>query len=172
MLNLIPLWAKALILAAIAAALVGAYAMFVNHQREIGRWEVRAEWQAEREEQKDAAIKQAAANAQESQRRLAAQQKAQHDHDEELAAYKRSVADAATALAGLRGRVADLTAIARRGASDTATVADRAAAGAATGMLADLSGRTDAAAEVYASIADASRRAGLQCEREYQSLTP
>ncbi len=56
-LNLLPWWAKLLILAAIVSAIVGAVAAYNHHQRDIGREEVRAEWKAK--DLADAALREA-----------------------------------------------------------------------------------------------------------------
>lgn len=56
LLDLLPLWAKLAILAAIAAVLAGAGAMFVHHERDIGRADVQAKWDAAKVAQQQALI--------------------------------------------------------------------------------------------------------------------
>lgn len=170
-LDLLPNWTKLAIAAVVVGALTAAAAWSVHVQREIGRDEVRAEWSAEKALQGEQALADANANAEETQRRLRAQQEIQHVHDQEVARYERALVDARSARDGLQRRVAELSAAAGRAASDTATADERQAGAAAAAMLADLSRGSDELAEVYARVADASRSAGLQCERDYDALT-
>lgn len=171
MFSILPLWAKAAILAAIMAALYGAFAWFVHHQREIGRDEVRAEWALDREKQKDAAIKQAAANAIETQRRLTAQKEAQDANDKAMVRARADAASATAAASRLRSQLAAYTAAARSASGNPATVSDSTPAAAAIDLLADLYRRADERAGILSEGLDAARAAGLQCERAYDSLT-
>jgi hypothetical protein len=158
------------IYAAIVAAITAGIALFASHERDIGRHEVQAKWDSAIQRQQAEAIAQAQTNAKETLRRMEQQQEAQHDHDAELATYRQTITAANADLDRLHVRVAELTAAARRSASDTATASERAAGTAAAGMLAELSGGAAALAELYARQADSNRRAGLLCERDYDSL--
>jgi hypothetical protein len=156
---------QALMVAAALAAITAGVMWFAHAQREIGRAEVRAEWNAEK-------LAQAEAGAKETQRRLERQGDAQREQAQELARYQRAAADAAAARDGMRQLVDDLEAVVRRGGSVTATADERQAGAAATGMLADVSRGADEMAEIYAREADQSRFAGQLCERSYEALSP
>jgi len=165
-------WLRVLIVAAAVAAAWAAIAGFIHHERDIGRQEVRAEWALDREKQKDAAIAQATANAQETQRRLAAQKEIQDAHDKDLARARADAAGAAVAAGRLRSQIAVYTAAARRAAGNPAAAGDSTPAGDPIGVLADVLGRADKRAGILATYADAARAAGLQCERSYETLSP
>jgi hypothetical protein len=156
-------------------AVVGAVIAIDRHRlgvaRDEGRAEVQSKWNAEREQQKDSALRQAAANAEETARRLRAQKEAQDVHDKEVA-RARADADAARAAAGrLSRQLAEFAAAHRAAARDPAAVGNREAAADPLGMLAELLGRIDERAGILAAYADAARAAGLQCERSYEALT-
>lgn len=119
-----------------------------------------------------AALREAQANAAETARRLKAQQENQRAQD---AALARARADADRAAADADRVRAQATEAARQWStrlSDSPTVGDSQAAAAAIGVCADVLSRAVAHARILASAADASRAAGLQCERDYQALTP
>lgn len=170
--SLVPLWAKALIVAAVAAAALWALHLWKESLREDGREEIRAEWARDRAAQAAAALKQAAANAAETERRLRAQKEITDAAERDLAAARRD-ADAADALAGrLRTQLAARTAAVRGAAGDPAAAGQCAATLDALYLYADLFERADKAAGELARHADASRAAGLACERAFDSLTP
>jgi hypothetical protein len=164
--------AEILIIAAIAAAVWGWIEHGKSVARDEGRAEVQQKWDAAVSNQRAEAVADAEANAKETQRRLERQGDAQREQQAELARYQRAAADAVAARDGMQHDIDNLTAAARRGASDTATAGERKAGGLAAGMLAELSRGSDALAELYARAADASRRAGVLCERSYDALTP
>lgn len=167
--NLIPplyRWA-ALALAVVLAALALASwdSARLKKAEKRGADLVRAEYTA-------AALREAQANAAETARRLKAQQENQRAQD---AALARARADAAAAAADADRVRAQATEAAREWSSrlsDSPTVSDSQAAAAAIGVCADVLSRAVAHARILASAADASRAAGLQCERDYQALTP
>lgn len=174
LLALIPAPYRILALAIAVALAAAAAALWLDHDRDahetIGENRIIAKWKAEKAEQLVAAIKQSQANAAETQRRLTAQKEADDANAKELARYQKVAADAVAERDRLRSRADQLAALVRRGSSDTATGRERQDAGAAAGMLADLSGRTDAFAEVAGRYADALRRSNKQCERDYDAL--
>lgn len=169
-LSLIPGWVKLAILVALAAAALLLFARWKESIREEGRQEVRAEWALDREAQKDAAIRQAAANAAETARRLKQQQEAQHAHQVQLAAVRRDAARADAAARGLRQQLTEFAAAARGAAGDSAP----AGAGEATRiqLLADMLGDVEQAGRAMAAEADAARAAGQLCTAAYEALTP
>lgn len=169
--NLLPLWVKALIVAAIVSAVLGACAWFVHVQRDIGRAEVQARWDAERGRQASAALAEAQNNATETQRRLTAQKEIQDAHDKDLARAQADAARAAAAAGRLRDDLAAFTAAACRSAGDTAAQCDGKTARASIGVLAELFRRADERAGVLAEYAGRARAAGIQCSREYDALT-
>lgn len=75
-------WVKLALIGAVLAAVTAAYFGWRGQQREIGRAEVRAEWAAEREAQKDAALAATTEYRRMEQRRmsLAAQAQQRKDH--------------------------------------------------------------------------------------------
>lgn len=143
---------------------------YLRHEGVVeGRAQVQTDWDKERATLATAALRKSQENAQETQRRLAAQKEAQDAHDQELAHARADAASAHAALVRLRERAAQYAA--GGGASGhPATGGDGAAAGAPAGVLADVLGRLGSRAELLAAYADAARRAGLQCERDYDSL--
>jgi hypothetical protein len=167
-----PLVVARVILVAIVLGAIGfAIALWNHHERELGRQEVRTEWQAEREKQAQADLEQARSNAKETIRRLDAQKEAQDAHDKEKRRYEAAVVAAADAAAGMRDTIDNLEHLARGAARDSAAGQQCQAAGAAGGMLAQLSRGADALAELYAKQADASRRAGEHCALDYDALS-
>lgn len=133
---------------------------------------VQAKWARDREAQKDAALRQAAANAAETQRRLLAQKEAQDAYDKDLARV-RADADAARAAASrLSGELAAFTAAHRAAAGNSAAPGNGQAAATALDLLANLLSRADREAGELAEFADAAHAAGIQCQRAYEALTP
>ncbi len=158
----IPLWAKALILAAILAAVYAAFAAFVHHEREIGREEVRAEYREQ------AAID-TEINTKESFRRIARQKESQ---DANVAEVARARADAVAAVAAsqrLSVRLAQYVAAARSTSANPALGGERATTEDPIGVLADVLSRADRRAGILADYADAAAAAGRQCERDYDA---
>lgn len=153
------------------AFVAGMYAWWADNVREQGRMEVRAEWAQARERQKDAALREAAANAAETERRLKEQQDAQDAHDQALAAALADAMRASVAADGLRRQLARFTAAAGRPAGHSAAVGDSPPASAALDLLAELLSRADDEAGILAAALDRSHAAGQQCERAYDALT-
>lgn len=167
--GLIPWWAKALILAALAAALVTVATLAVRRYneslREDGRQEVRAEV-ARR------AAAESEQNARETLRRLTRQKEAEDAYLQDRARLAADAARARTAADSLRQHVADLEALAGGVACrDPAAAGQRETASAAARMLAELQRRADERAGILAQAADEARAAGLNCERRYDALT-
>jgi len=120
------------------------------------------------QEYADAAYAASEAARSEEQRRIAAQQESEHETQRQVAA---ATARERIAADDRVRSVADEYAARYRGVAERASAAaGRDAAGAAIGMFAELLGRTDSLAEVYAAAHDRARVAGLACERAYESL--
>jgi hypothetical protein len=160
---------------AIVVAMTGGAAWFVHHERALGRDEGRAEvqtkWDRARAVQQDQAIADAAANAKETQRRLARQKEAQDAYDTELAQARADADRAGAAADGLRQRAQAYAAAARRAASNPAAVGNSAPAGDPVMVLADVLGKVGDRSRLLAAYADAARRAGKQCEAAYDALS-
>lgn len=169
--SLLPIWIKLAILAAIVSALAGFYAWRVHVERDIGRDEVRAEWNKANLAQADVDLAAAASNARQTLRRLESQQENQRVQNLELAAAYRDAAADRHAADQLREQNAVVAKQWRDTLRDSPAVTDREAAADAIGVLADVLGRADRRAGVLASYADAARAAGLKCERDYDAVT-
>lgn len=160
-------------------AALGAAGIALHHygatRYAAGQAEVTARWNTERVRQQADALAASAANATETQRRLAAQQEAQDAHDQQVAAARRDAAAARTAADGLRRQLAlylDAAAPAGGGAGRDSAAAGHGAPGRdALALLADLLGRADGVAGELAAALDGARAAGAQCERAYDALT-
>jgi hypothetical protein len=163
--------AIALVVLGLAGAVTFAIHRYGNGRYEAGKAEVTAKWDKERAQQAAAALAESQANARETQRRLAAQQESQHEYDAQLAQARRDAAAANAALDGLRKRANQYAAAARRAASNPAAVGNSAPASDAAGVLADVLGKLGGRAQLLAAYADAARRAGKQCERDYDALS-
>lgn len=170
-LDLVPGWLRIALISALIAGAVLALKAWNESLREEGRAEVRAEWTAERERQKDAALKQAAANAKETARRLAAQKEVQDAHDKELARVRADAVAARGASDRLRRELADFTASRRAAASHPAPAGHGATTDLGFDLLSDMFSLADQAAGEMAERADEARAAGLQCQRQYEALT-
>lgn len=162
--SFIPGWVRLLVLAVLVAIAAAGLSAFIHHQREIGRNEVRAEWRAH-----DLAASEA--NAKETKRRLEAQQENQRAQNQELAAARRDADRNARDAERVRGEYAAAAKQWRDALRNSPSRADLEAAGAAIVLLTDLLGRSDHRAGELAAFADASRAAGIKCERDYDSLS-
>lgn len=149
---------------ALAAAVVAVYVGWAGHQREIGRAEIRAEWNAD---------KLAAANAatRETFRRLEAHDAIQRRHADEMAAARDAAARNAADADRVRTQSAESARQWANRLADSPTAADLASAASAIAVCADMLGRADRAAGILAEYADAARAAGNACERNYDALT-
>lgn len=163
------LWIRIIAGLLVLAAIVGLYRWWAEGLREEGRIEVRAAWAQERKAQKDAALKQAAANAAETARRLKAQKDAQDETARQLSAARRDAAAARTAADGLRVRLAEFSAAARGAPGNPAPSFERASAGIE--VLAELLTDVEAEGRAMAEEADRARISGLQCQRSYEALS-
>lgn len=103
----------------------------------------------------------------EYQRRTAAQSEIAKDANQQRTAALADAFAARAAAGSLQQRVDQLVAAARH----PATSAGSPAAGDALDLLADVLGRADQRAGELAEALDASRIAGLACEKSYDSLT-
>jgi hypothetical protein len=171
-LDLVPGWVKLAILAALASAVLGFIGWQVHHQRDVGRDEIRAEWNADKVQQQAAALAEAEANAKETLRRLTRQKENQDANDQELMAARRDAARNGSDADQLREQNADIARKWRDALRDSPAGSQCQAAGDAIGVLADVLGRVDRRAGVLAAYADAARAAGLKCERDYDALKP
>ena len=149
-----------------ASAVAGASAWVMHHEREIGRKEVQAKWNVDVSHLRLVAIEAQSANAAETSRRLAAQQKADHDHETQLATARADAA-AASAIAGrLRNKIAQL-------AASGGTASNPAPADVSTpaGGLGSVAGECVTA---FATLVEAARRsylAGIDAASRYDALT-
>lgn len=137
-----------------------------------GQAEVNGRWATEREAQKDAALREATANAAETLRRLERQKANQDAQDVALAAARADAARAGADADRVRAQAAEAAREWSARLSDSPTASDSAAAGAAIGVCADVLGRAIAHARLLASTADAARAAGLKCSADYEALIP
>lgn len=156
-----------------AAVLAGGgfIAYEVHHQRDIGREEIRAEWNTAKAQQTAVDFRQSEKNAAETARRLAQQEENQRAQTKQLQAAK----DAADRNARDAERVRQQAATAADQWSHTLrnspTGAELAAADAAIHVYADLFGRADRAAGELAAYSDTARASGLKCSADYDALT-
>lgn len=161
----------------LSAVLLAGAAWLVQHERAVGdargAGRVQRAWDAERMRAQSQAIRDQAANAAETERRLAAHAEVIHDTTAQL---DRARADLGAArAAGQRLRDAERAYIA---AALGAASLDPAAAGAgptaaaALDVLAELRGRADGTAGDLAEALDAAHAAGRACERAYDALSP
>lgn len=163
---------QAVLVAAVLGAIVAGVMWFAHAQREIGREEIRAEWNAAKLAQAQVDVEASREAALESQRRVSMQQENQRAQNEELARV-RAAAARADRLAGQLRR--DNETAAEQWAArlaDSPTRADLEAAGSAIRMCSELLGRARERARIVEAFADASRAAGLKCEWDYDALTP
>ena len=168
-----PWWAKALLAAAILAALTVGVLAYNAHQQGIGEARIYAKWGAETVTRQRAAIKAQTDNATETQRRLLAQAKV---IDEQAQSLAKALADNdGLRAAGQRLRAAQaaasLAARSRGTASYSAPASGSAPADPASDLLADVQRRIDEATDGVAGFADAAHIAGIGCERSYSALT-
>lgn len=106
----------------------------------------------------------------EEQRRTAAQSEIANDANTQRTAALADAFAARAAAGSLRDQVASLVRSAKAARHSTAA-AGSAPTGDALDLLADVLGRADERAGELAKIADDSRIAGQQCERDYDALT-
>lgn len=155
--------AAALLVAALVAAALWKHSLMVEAVREEGRAEIRAQV-----ELRDA--REAEDDAKERARRAERQQESLNAHIQAAQAAAADAARARRAAGELRDHVADLEHLAA-GLAGAATDVERAAAVAATRMLADLQRRADERAGILADYADRARLAGQLCEQQYDALS-
>jgi len=156
--------AKALIAAAVAAALVLAYVGWRGKQREFGRNEIRAQVAAQ-------AAQEAEHNARETLRRVQRQSEASNAAQTQLAAARAAAARASAAADSLRTDLERFAAAGRAACAHPAVAGERSPAGDAIGVLAELQRRADERAGILAAAADDARIAGAACESSYDALS-
>ena len=170
MINLIPgpfkLYAEIAIVITAASAVAGASAWVMHHERDIGRKEVQAKWDADTIKRQAIANAAQNANAAETSRRLAAQQKADHDHETQLATARADAAVSAAIAGRLRNKIAQL-------AASGGTASNPAPADVSTpaGGLGTVAGECVAA---FTTLAESARRgylAGIDAASRYDALT-
>lgn len=147
---------------ALVASLVGLYTWRVHAEREFGRDEVRTE-------QKAADLIQAKKNAEETKRRIDAQQEVVNHARQETIQARSDAVLATDAATRLRNHIRTLRCSptsdhppATSGSQTTSTAAD---------LLDNVQRRSDDAADAIARYADESRIAGQACVRAYESLS-
>jgi hypothetical protein len=170
-LAVVPGWMRIALASALIGGAILAVKAWKESLREEGRAEARAECMAERERMKDAALRQAAANAQETQRRLAAQKEAQDAHDKEVARARADAVAARSASDRLRRQLAAVASDRRAAAGHPAAAAHGAPTDLGFDLLSDMFSLADQAAGELAERADEARAAGLQCQRAHEALT-
>jgi hypothetical protein len=148
--------APLLVLGLLAAAVWG-YGM---RERRAGLAEVRAEWVAAKERQRQV-------DAAETLRRIQEQQEVTRAAQDQTRRARADAAAAGRAADRLRDAYAD--ALKRR--CDPAAAAGGAPASGTADLLADVRSRIDAAAGELAAVATARGVAGAACVRAYESLT-
>lgn len=156
----------------LATALGGAVLAFGHHERDAGRAEVRAQWDADRATAMQAAIIDQQANAAETARRLAAQQEINNATTAQLNRARADADAARSAGDRLRAQLAAYVS-AHRGDASSHPAPEPAGppASAPVDLLADMFRDSDEAAGILAAALDAARAAGLACERAYDALT-
>lgn len=158
---------------AVALSAAGAgVTWFIHHERDVGRAEIRAEWDTEKLQQQAQALAQSQTNARETIRRIDRQQEAQDAHDKEIARARADAAGAAVAAGRLRDQLATFAAAARGAAGNPGAVGNGTATGTPVDLLADLFSRADSEAGILAEALDRSYAAGVQCVRAYEALKP
>jgi hypothetical protein len=150
-----------LLYAALAGALWAGYLTWREHQRELGREEIRNEYTIQA--------------LQESEIRRAEELRRNKEHQEIINEAQKQAESAradAAAARGAAGRLqAELAAYRGRACPNSAPGDGGEAAAATERMLADVQRRLDEATDRIAGFADQSRIAGLACERKYDALT-
>jgi hypothetical protein len=164
------LFVKIAAIAIAAAAVAGAWATFIHHERDIGRAEVRQAWDGEKRVQLAAAAAEAQVNAKETQRRLERQKESQDGHDQEVTQARAAAAAASDAAGRMRRHAEQLAAAARGSCSNSTARGDGKATEDPAGVLAELLGRVVERSRRLAEYGDAARIAGAQCERDYDAL--
>lgn len=142
--------------------LADARAALASEQRDRARWHEQLQREAFRRSELERG---------EFERRIAAQQEAQDAARRALLVSRADGDRAARAAAGLRERLAAVSAAAREQRAPSADPA-AAAGGQAAAALAELLGRCSDRHRELAREADSAHVAGLACERAYDALTP
>lgn len=137
----------------------------------VAHEQTRTEYARYREMVERNAAEQAQRAADETARRLAAQQERVDAALEREQEARAAAARATAAGQRLRDRIATLTTSCRAASSDPAAPSDGEADATTDALLADVRRRLDEATDRIARFADDSHRAGLACQAEYEGLT-
>lgn len=170
------LWFRIVLWAGLAAALVGGLHCWTSRIEsrgfERGRAEVQNRWTAADLERSRALLRQAEVNREEEARREAEKVKVSREAAESLRRARADAVAADRAADGLRDQLAAF--VARSRADVPAHPVPAAGSPPAVGpvdLLADLFRSSESRAGALAAALDASRAAGLACERSYEALT-
>ena len=169
MFSIIPV--RLYIYAAVVVAALAGFWGFGRARYKAGEANVTAQWTAQREADKTAALTVAANNAKETQRRITKQKE---NDDAQAAQIARSNADLAAAGAAanrLRQQADSYRTAIRRATGNPATGTSSTPTGNAVDVFADLFGRADKTAGELGAALDRSYAAGLRCERDYDALS-
>ena len=153
---------RLLIYGSLLLGLLFGYEYWAEHQREIGRQEIRAQVSEQ-------ALHAGKARRVEDQRRARAYQ----EIIDEANAEANRARDAADTSRRTAGRLqAELAAYRARTCGSAAPAQGGEAAAAAERVLAEVQRRLDEAADRIAGFADQAHTAGLACQRSYDALIP
>lgn len=161
-----------IVYAAIALAIAAGVAWFASEQRDFGRNEVRAEWNADKQRQANEALQDSVNNAKETQRRLDRQKANDDKQATELQVARADGVLAGRAAARLRDKSDTLANTAKRACGDTATVEQRKAGASAVDLLAYMQRSIVERAQALGEFADGAYIRGSKCEADYDALAP
>lgn len=170
-LGMVPLWGWLAAAGVVVAAGAAWHYAALGDARDEGRAEVQRKWDDERAANTSAALLATAEARAEERRRNAAQLEITNEAERLSKLGRDAAVRAAVAGVGLRQRAAPIAAACDRAARDPAPAGEREAGASAGSLLADVQRQLVEAAQLYASVADQARTAGLTCEKSYDSLT-
>jgi hypothetical protein len=169
---MVPMWGWLAVAGVAVSGVTVWHYVKLGDARDEGRAEVQVKWDRERAISTSAALLATAEARAEEQRRSAAQLEITNEA-ERLSNLGRAAAVRAVAAGdGLRQRAAPIASACDRARSDPSPVIAGQTAPAPGAVLAGVLQRLDDAAGQLAAFADASRIAGLACERSYDALKP
>jgi hypothetical protein len=155
------------------AALVAAFGVQsyrLNSER-ADHAETRQQWADARAVQQEAARIESERQRAEEQRRAAANQEQDRADHKTISQLRADAAAGAAVAQRLRERIAAVATSAGQASSNPGAPGISQAAEPSAGMFADLYSRLESFETAVAGFADASRAAGLSCERRYESLS-
>lgn len=153
---------RLLLYGGLVLALLFGYEFWADHQREIGRAEIRAQVT-------ENALHASKARGAEDRRVAAQHQEIIHEAHTQAESARKDAAAAGRAASRLQ---TELSAYRARTCPSATTPEGGEAAAAAERMLADVQRRLDEAADRITGFADQAHTAGLACSRSYDALTP